>query len=362
MMEREEELINRYYTLSEELMAAQDGESYDGVLARMGELFVELVGHRQETAAYAGYDSYADFAYEFYYTRDYTPAQAGPYLREIGGVLGPLYRDAQGMPNGTVCREADMMDYVQTAATGMGGTVAEAYEVMRGAGLYDIRANENKYNSSFEVYLYDYGCPFVFVNPEQNQGDKLTFAHEFGHFANDFACGGSNATVDVAEFFSQGFEYLSLFYAWDPGYLTDLKMLDCLCIFVEQAAYAEFELRAYELQGEELTPENVRELFRQTCEEFGMDMSYFEPEVYVTIPHFFTNPMYIISYVVSNDAAFQLYQLEQAESGAGREKYEELLDWSGDGFLTFLEDAELDSPFESGRVESVGKTLKELLN
>ena len=34
---------------------------------------------------------------------------------------------------------------------------------------------------------------------------------------------------------------------------------------------------------------------------------------FVVIGHFYTDPMYIISYVVSNDAAFQLYQMELEE-------------------------------------------------
>ena len=62
--------------------------------------------------------------------------------------------------------------------------------------------------------------------------------------------------------------------------------------------------------------------------------------------HFYTNPMYIISYVVSNDAAMQLYQLELEEAGAGLTRYEENLDTWEMYFLAFLEEAGLQSPFD----------------
>jgi hypothetical protein len=71
--------------------------------------------------------------------------------------------------------------------------------------------------------------------------------------------------------------------------------------------------------------------------------------------------MYIISYVVSNDAALQLYQLEKQTKGAGLAKYEENLDTLEGDFLAFITSAELESPFVEGRVAAVRKTLEQVL-
>ena len=49
---------------------------------------------------------------------------------------------------------------------------------------------------------------------------------------------------------------------------------------------------------------------------------------------------------MSNDAAMQLHQLELAESGAGRSRYEKNLDTLEMYFLAFLEEAGLRSPFD----------------
>lgn len=38
---------------------------------------------------------------------------------------------------------------------------------------------------------------------------------------------------------------------------------------------------------------------------------------WIDVQHFFSAPYYVISYCVSNDAALQIYQLEQETPGAG---------------------------------------------
>lgn len=355
LMTRESDLISRYYDLS-----GQD--SSDAVRRETEELYVELVKTRNEIAAMAGYDSYVDFAYDYYYTRDYTAAQVMDYLGEIQRDLVPLYRDAEiRFTGGDYCREQDALRYVSSAAYATGGIVQEAFQTMTSAGLYDISPGANKYDSCFETYIYSYDCPFVFVNPAMNQWDKLSFAHEFGHFANDYACGGSDATIDVAEFFSQGFEYLSLCQGADAWKLTPMKMMDSLCIFVEQSAYTAFEHQVYALPDSQLTTDGIGELFRQVCTDYGFDSLGFDYRDYIYINHFFTNPLYTISYVISNDAALQLYQLEQREAGAGFRLYLEVLDRSDLCFLAFVEEAGLENPFSPGRTATIRDTLKDAL-
>ena len=227
----------------------------------------------------------------------------------------------------------------------MGGTVLDAFRLMERGELYDISYSENKYNSSFEVYLTSYGEPFLFMNPELTSYDSLTIAHEFGHFCNDYASFGSTVGMDVAEFFSQGMEYLSLCYGDGVRGLAQAKLADSLCVYVEQGCYALFEQEMYRLTGDRLSPEGLRELYEEIALSFGFDSVAFDAGEFVTIPHFFTNPMYIISYVVSNDAAMQLYTLEQESSGAGLSRLESHLDTGESCFLAFLESADLDSPF-----------------
>ena len=367
LMNREAALENEYYTLSAQ---AVDTDYYSDTFfetcgAQMAELFVELIALRQEIAAYAGYDSYPQFAYDFYYYRDYTPEQAQSLLDDIQQQLVPLYADLPSdvwAPYYDSCSESQTLAYAEECANALGGTVAEAFQLMKKANLYDITYSENKYNASFEIFLMSYYEPFIFINPTRTASDKLTLAHEFGHFCNDYASGGSMAGVDVAEIFSQGMEFLSLFYCEDTEDLERMKLADSLCVFVEQSAYASFEQQVYSLTGDDLTVENVQMLYEQIGTAYGFTSFGWDSRSYVLITHFFTNPMYIISYVVSNDAALQIYQLEQETSGAGAKLLQDNLTTQESYFLAFLESAGLESPFEPGRADEIRKTMEKVLN
>lgn len=355
MMEQEAILINRYYELSAE---EEDWKP-------MGDLLAELVALRQEIAAYAGYDSYTRFAYDFYYYRDYTPEQVNAYLEEIRKELVPLYismDQALWEPGYTPCSASETMEYLEKCVRNMGGMVESAYEMLMKYGLYEIEYGENKFNASFEIYLPYYASPFLFMNPRQTQSDKLTLVHEFGHFSNEYACIGSYAGIDVAEIYSQALEYLSLLYGPDGGALTGYKMAESLCVFVEQAAYAAFENRLYEMPAEELSAESIRLLFQQVGDDYGFDTWNFDSRLFVDITHFYTSPQYVISYVVSNDAAFQIYQKEQEESGAGLALYQKSLSSTESWFLMFLEEQGLESPFGEGRMALIRQTFEEILN
>ena len=367
LLEQEAALQSRYYKLSSEATSHEIGTEayYDAYATEMAQVLVDLIRLRQQIAAHWGYTDYVQFATDFYYHRDYTPAQSAAYLEDIRRELVPLYREYADSPNWTVeneyCSQEDAYAYVQQMARKMGGAVQEAFQLMDAADLYHITYSPNKYNASFEVYLDSYSQPFIFICPLQTSYDKLTFAHEFGHFCNDYVSYGSYAGVDVAEVFSLGMEYLSLCYVSDGQDLKWLKMADGLSLFVEQAAFAAFEQQMYQLSGDELSVESLLQLYDRTATEYGFDAVLYDEREFVTIPHFYTNPMYIISYVVSNDAALQLYQMEQEEAGKGLACFEENLDTQSTYFLEFLEEAGLISPFEEGRVAQIRNTLEAAL-
>ena len=367
MLAEEAALENRYYTLCEQAAGVEPGsqEFYTGYGAEMEQLFVELIALRQEMADYLGYASYPEFAYDFYYGRDYTVDQTTSYLADIRAELVPLYEllcengvDATLGP----CDGKEALDYVREMAYAMGGTMRYAYESMINHKLYDIDYNENKYDASFEVYISGYHSPYIFMNPTLSEYDKLTFTHEFGHFCADYANNGSAAGIDVAEVFSQGMEYLSLCYVADPGDLEIVKLVDCLSVMVEQSAYASFEQMVYGLEGEELTVENVRALFAQVSQAYGFGSLGIDSRVYVQITHFFTNPLYVISYVVSNDVAMQLYELEQAQAGTGVAAMEQAFYTAESGIVAFATANGLESPFADGRIHKLKETLQNVLN
>ena len=361
LMNHEAALENQYFSLIARAAGdfAYTREFYDAYGADMTQILVDLVKIRQAQADYAGYTSYAEFAYEFFYARDYSVAQTTSYLADIRAELSPLYQ--QILEGAQVklysCTQEETVDYVQRMAQAMGGEVFQAFTAMDQAGLYDLTVSENKLDASYEVFIRRYNTPYVFINPTETEYDKLTFAHEFGHFCKDYVGVGGGVGVDVAEIFSQGMEYLSLHYGLADENLTQLKLLDSLCVYVEQAAYASFEQQLYSLTEDALTAENIQALYDRVCNSYGMNGGF----TYLFITHFFTEPMYVVSYVVSNDAALQLYQMEQDSVGKGLACLKQNLYSTEPYFLAFLEEAGLESPFAVGHVQRVKETLQNIL-
>jgi hypothetical protein len=72
--------------------------------------------------------------------------------------------------------------------------------------------------------------------------------------------------------------------------------------------------------------------------------------------------MYIVSYVLSNDAALQIYEKELQHKGSGLACLEANLASGQSYFLAFLEEAGLTSPFATGRLAQVRQTLEAALN
>ena len=135
--------------------------------------------------------------------------------------------------------------------------------------------------------------------------------------------------------------------------VTRCKLADSLCTYMEQSAYSLFEHRVYDLQGEELTVENVEALYEQIGTQFGFNFEKWETREYVNILHLYTEPMYMISYVVSNDLALQFYQMELEEAYSGLELYEQSLTSQESYILTFAKDYGLKSPFDPSRPEEL---------
>ncbi len=367
LAEQETTLVEDYYKLMEEASSSNlYGDAYyDAYANQFLELYIELIKVRQDIAEYVGYSNYAYLAYESYYYRDYTPGEVERYLNQVSENLSDDYEKICSANVwaliSSYCSDAHTFQYVKDTTDAMGGIFQDGFRLLEKGNLYDIKYDENKCELSFEANLWIYTEPYIFLRPYLNQTDKLTFAHEFGHFLNDYACVGSYAGTDVAEVHSQAFEYLSLCYATDTEKLTQYKMIDSLCTYVETGAYSLFELQVYSLPEEELTVENILAIYEEIGTDFGFTAREWDTREIIGIPHLFAYPMYMISYVVSNDLAMQFYQLELEEQGKGLELYEECL-YSQDTFIiNFAETYDLESPFANGRVEKINETFESIL-
>lgn len=341
---------------------------YEKYTPDCAEILAGLIRARRALAAELGYASYAELAYDSYYERDYTPAQAASYTADIAAELAPLSNLAD-TPGYT--REMDARTLLQRLREGvysLGGELATAFDYMEDYGLYDFTASEQKLYSSFTTYFESYEMPFLFLTPEGSSYDLLSAAHEFGHFTDAFVNCNMTTSVDCAEVFSQGLEYLILERAGlnsrESGSLKREKLADSLMTFLGQACYAEFERRVYELPDSELTAERFNEVYLECCEEFGLPLTgddAVDAPGWMEVEHFYLAPLYVISYCVSNDAALQIYQLDE-ESGKGVAAYFDLMhNASYNTILALLDEAGMTSPFAEGRAAALAELFREEL-
>ncbi|MBR4308368.1 MAG: hypothetical protein IKT58_02105 [Oscillospiraceae bacterium] len=336
------------------------------------DLYAQLIRVRKEIAKEVGMDSYADFSYAYTYERDFTPEQVTAYCDEIATEFFSLLFSAVMAQASTPSKSLNESKklFADTVNT-LGGALKTAYEFMIDFELWDTHSSGSKLPGSYVTYLSSFEMPFLYVSPTETLSDFTTLVHEFGHFADAYVNCGGTSIVDVAEIFSQGLEFIAMSRAdldpKDRSTLTKSKASDSILVFIAQACYAEFEHLAFSLPDDKLNAEGINELFLKVSEKYGMDLLYADMDQllapsWIDVQHFFIAPYYVISYVVSNDVALQIYQQELLE-GTGLDLYYDLMLQPSDlSLLELLEQTDMVSPFASGRIGELARFLKSQLS
>ncbi len=325
-------------------------------------VYVELIKVRRAMAKEFGYGSYEDLQFDTF-ARDYTPDQVHRYLDDVASAVagfsaGLMDQDPYSLVSYDPLSATSLLNLLRRSIADMGEPVIGAYDLMKTYRLYDVSASVNKAPGAYTVYLDSYDVPFCFLGAYGDVEDFLDLSHEFGHFVDAYVNYNATASLDLAELYSQAMANLTLLKCRDlmsEGSYRNLLLLHLLSnlnVFTEQAAYADFETRAFQLPDEELTVETLNALALACAERFGA-VTPGEEELsslyWAQVSHLFEYPFYVISYCVSADAALQIAELERDDSGTGVACYEGILDWAEDAFLSELARVGLESPFSPGR-------------
>ena len=336
-------------------------------------IYIELVKVRRELASELGYSSYEQYQYDSF-SRDYTPAQVREYLAELADTLRDYYRaftetDPYSQVTYDPLSTGELLDMLQQSIADMGDVAASAFALMRDYDLYDATVSDNKYPGAYTIYIDSYEAPFVFMDAYGDVEDFLDMAHEFGHFTDAYCNYNATGSLDLAETYSQAMANLALYKSrefLDTEEFENLKLihlLSTLSTFTEQSSYAEFESRVYQLSDEELTVDRLNELALECDRMFGVDADEDVSRYYWTqVTHLVESPFYVISYVISADAAVQILERELREPGAGVAVYEDILDWEEDAFLHEVGRVGLESPFSPDRWEHNLQLCEDILS
>ncbi len=332
----------------------------------LGGIYVELVKIRLELAGEKETD-YISIAYRDL-GRDYTPEEANAYIDSITAYLLPKIDEYEApaylydIPTDTVTS----FYHLSLAAKNMGGRVEEAFDYMVKYGLYEVSASETKQNLSFETFIEKYYSPFMFVSATETAGDLLSYAHEFGHFADDYINISMSSSVDSAEIASQSMEYIVPIYSGGMGSISAeeflrIQLYNTLDSYYSSVFVHKFETAVYSLEPEEVTLEKLNEIAKYAALELGFNteganaysLSWFEYQ------HIYLYPMYYSAYTISNDAALQVLEAELDNPlEGGIEAYLRVIDRDpSKTFVENIEAAELESPFAKDRAKKLAELM-----
>lgn len=371
LYDKESSLLSSYREILAQMVSCNGDEKYEKYNESACNIYIDLIKTRKALAKELGYDSYEDYMF-YSYSRDYTVSELEDYLAAVKEYIVPLYKKANncGLINDLYSglgeqNTDDAMSRFEGFVSKMHDQLREAYKFMKNYGLYNISCDKNSSGTSYTTYLDDYDAPFMLLKTEGYTEDILTIAHEFGHFCDEYINYGGDENLDNTEIMSQCLEYMLLCYLDDANMvssLTKYKMLDELYLYVSQAGFYDFEHRVYQLSDDELTVDNINELFGEVAEEYGYRIDKSTDLSWIDINHFFDYPFYVISYCVSDSAAFSIYDMELNSPGAGMDMYVKLLNNAADyDFEELLENEGMDSPVSRETVKNISQLLKERL-
>ncbi len=309
----------------------------------LGEIYLELVQLRSKRAKLEEYESYAEYAYDAMYVRDYSLEDVKELFKEIKKSVVPAFKDAEDiyysmdfsalydLPETTagerLLKVSEYLDEVDPE-------LRESFDYMEKYQLYDMDPGEGKADTGFTVKLPYYNDAFIFDSPYGYYFDYTTAIHEFGHYnymfhnMEDVLLESNN--IDLCEIHSQGLEMLYYDYEDDilDGEAGDLfrfiEVYNMARNTIQAALISEFEIQVYENPG--MTLEDLNKLYLNLSQKYGI---YYDSKIkdlytWVDISHIFSSPCYYIGYSTSAFSSLDLLTLSQENRHEAVEKYMEL--------------------------------------
>ena len=391
MTDRQRELLSREIALVSEYdaLAGQDFADDAARNKTLGEFYLKLAAVRRELADAYGYDSYADYAYENIYGRDYTPEEIRSFHAAVKEYIAPLVKDLQelreayyqvdeydALLSGEYAEFAGDLswDLMEPYMGRLSSELLESFEYLRRHHLYDTTPSDTKADAGYTIDLYRYGTAFIFNSPYGDIYDFQTAVHEFGHYNNTYYIDWSWERslnidcYDAMEVHSQGLEALFIhFYPELFGELAPAVEIDEIAslvgTLVNGALQDEFQQYVY-AAGNGLTLDQLNKKYYELCTEYGRVRSNGEVRAdWVTIPHTFVQPCYYISYATSVAGALAIWEASQSDFYGAVDKYLAFAALEPSmGFADRFAAVGMDSPIDPAFVKALSETLRERID
>ncbi|MDO5861518.1 MAG: hypothetical protein Q4Q58_01780 [Thermoplasmata archaeon] len=312
------------------------------------EIYIELVGVRNDFAQALGFENYLEYSYDDIYQRGYSFQDIAGTLSAMeaaGSVWSALYKASTTDPD---LLRTDLAELNDRGTAWIYSTIGSFFGSIDGTlgdfMVYMVEQNLLYYGTQSTKWAYAEALIqphstvlYIGYTDYEMYG---TLVHELGHAA-DFALSPYSISLsyDVAEIQSQGLEALMCIKSAEYlGDLADnyavLTLLGFSGTLYMGSAVALLETWAYttEASGTELTVESL-------CEEY---LSHQDPDCplttvfdaglhWATVPHVFSTPCYYASYVTSVLNSLEIFRAADGDLDAGISLYLSILYQDVDG-------------------------------
>ncbi len=355
-----EELLVQYRDLD-------DGDFDQGTAAIYG----KLIANNNRIADIYGYENYYDYAYEVAYGRDYG-GEAVEYAKKLAqaylvdGVVDALDHFSTKFQNLSANQQMLLInfmdsdyedlteDYLQMYIDSRQSPLPEDMVYMFESGRVIFTDHSDAREGAFTTSIG--GEPFCYFGPGYQ--NTLTLVHELGHFTGARHVELDLLPLDLAELQSQGNEWRMM--AWMKQVL-DGDTYECLLAYRAYTDMAsilisfmvdEFERQIYmDPNSAGYSLADFEEVASRVCEDYGGEaflrnnVTDFQDYWKLVV---LEQPVYYISYAVSDLAAISLYTVAVEDEALGDKLYTALTVDADPtlGFLGNLELAGLQGPFD----------------
>lgn len=301
-------LVNRYYRLPDDERFADDA----------AELYLQLAALRRAEARRAGFDSYPEYAYVSFFSREYTPQEMQRLQSVVKTQIAPLYaRCIQYLDlvnpvwdDDDIPTDDEVLDALGARIGDVSPELNEAFDFLLRNKLYCIGSGDELLYMGYTTLLPAYGSVFLYNKVSSRFEAFQSTVHEFGHFNAMYHDPTpilyQHDNMDVSEIQSQALELLFLpslqdilagDRAADRDVVTLYALEAMLSSVVKGCLYDEFEQTVY--AHPDMTVQELHELEQTLYAAYGLEGLFSDEPYWVSIPHLFSDPCYYISYAVS---------------------------------------------------------------
>ena len=305
--------------------------------ALVGETFLELVDVRTKIAASYGYDSYADYADEKDYKREYTVSDLEVMKKAVKGYGGDMQYLTSVFTDESDFYYADSSELVTKVGTilkEISPLVSESFDYFWDNQLFSIGEESERMDGGYTIYLSKSIMPYIFAKTDGSAQNAITLAHEFGHFTAFHEVPMpypllDSGSLDLEETHSQGLQLLfteradSLFKS-DADNIRSYNVMRVLSAVLDGCVLDDWQREVYANPG--MTLDEINDLFKRIEIEYGSDDYTGLEYLWCDISHNFESPMYYVSYAVSALGALQIWALSQKNFDSAVSAWESLIE------------------------------------